>query len=299
MGKPRTDQPPGPRGRWLVGNSYDYDRDRIGFLRRNQARYGDVFSFSPSTVVVCDPSLIHEIFNRSNEIFLAEAQVLASRREMIRAEANVENWMRSRRLGWQGMTRGVVRAHGRRVVTAFDAALSGTGGEFFDVMALMRVYSGRLVADLLFGTGADDVVAAADHRSTLALPFMNTNLTIPKWLPTPGVRRAVRAEDAVEAAIENHVRQRRANPHDESEDLLDLLLAEDDPPLEDAHIVQLLESTMLASLGSPGAVLAWVVLELARHPDIRERVREEAIELLSETGSVTDDNRLPYSKAFI
>jgi hypothetical protein len=70
---------PGPKGRRLVGNSYDYDYDydRIGFLRRNLAEYGDVFSFSASTVFVNDPALVHEIFNRTNTDFIAEVSIVA------------------------------------------------------------------------------------------------------------------------------------------------------------------------------------------------------------------------------
>src|SRR3954454_5993962 len=97
-----SDQPPRPRGRWLTGNSLDYDRDRIGFLRRNQATYGDVYSFSPSTVVISDPDLVHEVLARTNDAFLTEDRLLASRRDQAHDEANIEAWMHSRRLSWPG-----------------------------------------------------------------------------------------------------------------------------------------------------------------------------------------------------
>src|SRR5262245_33073972 len=61
--------PAGPRGRRLVGNRYDYERDRIGFLQRCQRDYGDVFSFSARTSVVADPILVHEILARTNTDF--------------------------------------------------------------------------------------------------------------------------------------------------------------------------------------------------------------------------------------
>ncbi len=47
-----TLRPPGPKGRLLVGNTVEYDRDRMGFLRRASAEYGDVFSFDNRTIVV-------------------------------------------------------------------------------------------------------------------------------------------------------------------------------------------------------------------------------------------------------
>lgn len=299
MGTPHGGQPPGPKGRWLVGNSYEYDQDRIGFLRRNQTRYGDVFSFSPSTVVVSDPELIHEMLTRSNDVFLAEGQVLASRRDLAKAEQSIDDWMRARRLGWQGLTRSVIRAHGARVVEMFDTALRATAGEETDLLALVHDYNGRLVADFLFGSCPEEVLAATRLRSTLTTHFLKSGLTIPKWLPTPRVRRTVRAESNTDATIGAHVRHRRANLHRQPEDLLDLLLAEADPPLHDEQIVQLLDSTMLAVLGSPGAVLSWAILELARRPDVRQRIRDEASAVLAQSGSLLDDSRLPYTRAFV
>jgi cytochrome P450 len=40
-------------------------------------------------------------------------------------------------------------------------------------------------------------------------------------------------------------------------------------------------------------------LELARHPEIYQRVRGEAGALLADTGTVLDDSRLPYCTAFV
>jgi len=299
VNKTTIKRPPGPKGRWAVGNSYDYDQDRIGFLRRCQAEYGDVFSFSPSTVVVCDPELIHELLNKSNEVFLAESPLFGNAEDSARLERNVDGWMRSRRLGWQGMTRAVTRAHGQRIITAFDATLRATSGQEFDVMTVMRDYTSRMVADFLFGPGAEDVVAAADLRSELAVKFMNNNLTIPKWLPLPSVRRALRAEDDVIATITARVDGRRAHRHEEPEDMLDLLLTDTDISLTEDEIVAVLAASMLASFGSPGAVLSWVVREMARDGKVHERLRDEARAAIAKTGSLVDDTQLPYCKAFV
>lgn len=299
MTKTMTQRPPGPKGRWAVGNSYDYDLDRIGFLRRCQAEYGDVFSFSSSTIVVCDPDLIHELLNESNEVFLAESPLFANAEDSARLERNVEGWMRSRRLAWQGVTRAVTRAHGERIVAAFDSTLRATGGAEFDVMQVMRRFTAEMVADFLFGPGAEDVVDAADVRSELAIKFMNNNLTLPKWLPLPSVRRALKAEDRVIDTITAHVRERRAHPHTKPEDMLDLLLSDSEFELSEDEIVAVLGASMLASFGSPGAALSWVIREMSRDPQMAERLRNEALRSIEQTGSVIDDSHLPYSKAFV
>jgi unspecific monooxygenase len=207
--------------------------------------------------------------------------------------------MRSRKVGWQAMTRSVTRAHGHRLVSMFDNALRSTQGREFDVMPVMRDYSSHAVADFLFGPGAEDAVAVADVRSELAVSFMSSNLTFPKWLPLPSIRRALRAEDRVIAAIKAHVHDRQASPHPSPEDMLDLLLGDEEEALTEIEVVNILGASLLASFGSPGTALAWVIREMARDSRVLGLLREEATRVLAETGSLTDDARLPYSKAFV
>ena len=299
MSKTAIPRPPGPKGRWAVGNSYDYDKDRIGFLRRCLTEYGDVFSFSPTTVFIGDPELVHELLNESNTAFMAESPLFANAEDSARLERNIDDWMATRRQAWAGITRVVAKMHGERILTSFDRTLKDTGGHEFDVMATMRRFSAGMVGDFVFGPGSEDVVDAADLRSALAIKFMASNLTIPKWLPLPSVRRALKAEDAVVDSITAHLAERRAHPHAEPEDMLDLLLADSDPPLSDEGIVAVLGASMLASFGSPGSALCWVFLELARDSERRNRLREEALRAIDKTGSVLDDSQLPYAKIFV
>lgn len=293
------EHPPGPKGRWLVGNSYDYDQDRIGFLMRCQAEYGDLFSFSPNTVVACHPDLIDDLFKRSNEDFLAEEPILASERDQRRLVDGIDGWMRSRAAAWRGLTRPAVRAHGRRMAAIFDDTLRKLEGQEFDVVTVMRRYSARAVADFCFGPDCGDVLEATDRRSGLAVKFMNSNFTFPKWLPLPSVRRAVRAEDQVEQTIRAHIRTRRSRPRETPSDLLDLLLADADAGLDEDELATVLGATMLAAFGSPGAAMAWLLREMVRHPGAQERLRQEALSAIAETGGVDDDRRLPYSRAFV
>ena len=299
MSKPQAGRPPGPRGRWLVGNGYDYDQDRIGFLRRGQAEYGDIFSFSSSTIVVCDPELIQELLSQSNDVFLAEFPLFANAEDSARLIREIDGWMRSRKLGWQAMTRSVTRAHGHRVITMFDEALRSTGGHEFDVVTVMRKCSSHTIAEFLFGPGTEETIAAADVRSKLAVHFMSNNLTFPRWLPLPSVRRALRAEERVIAALTGHVHDRQANPHEQPEDMLDLLLDESDVVLSEDEVINMLGASLLASFGSPGTALAWAIREMARDEGVCQRLREEATRVLGECGSLDDDTQLPYCKAFV
>jgi cytochrome P450 len=295
----RQATPPGPQGRRLVGNTYDYDKDRIGFIKRSLAEYGDVFSFSAATVFVHDPDLVHDLFNRTNTDFVAESAIFIDGLEADRLERDFGLWMGSRKVGFQAMTRAVVRAHGSRLSRDFDAAVDATGGEPFDLIPMLQDLSSNTVADFLFGPGAGEVVSAATDRSRLSLKYMASNLSVPKWLPLPSVRRAVRAENRVFSGIATRVDARTAHRHAEPEDMTDLLLADTHQGLTRESIIKVLATSMLASLGAPGTALAWLVVEMNRNEEILARLRAEAAEVLARHGTLEDDSPMTYTKAFV
>jgi unspecific monooxygenase len=299
MARPSGVRPPGPTGRRIVGNSYDYDRDRIGFLKRCQAEYGDVFSFSPSTVYVSDPKLINELFRESNGTFLLEDALFASRRDQRRLVDGIDGWMRARGPVWRGMTKPVVRSHGRRILAAFDRTLRSLNGREIDVVSEMRRYTTRLIADFCFGSDSDEIADVSERRSALISTFMNSNLSVPRWLPLPSVRRALSAEERTKEWVAARIRHRRAQPRDTAEDLLDVILTDRDGGPTDDELMRLLSATMLASAGSPGTAMTWLIVELGRNPQAYGQLREEASAAVAKTGWLCDDSQLPYSQAFV
>jgi cytochrome P450 len=299
MSRPSDVRPPGPTGRRVVGNSYDYDRDRIGFLKRCQAEYGDIFSFSPSTVFVSDPELINELFRESNDTFLLEDALFASRRDQRQLVDGIDGWMRARGPVWRGMTKPVVRSHGRRILAAFDRTIRSLSGQEIDVVAVMRRYTTRLIADFCFGPDADEIADVSERRSALISTFMNSNLSVPRWLPLPSVRRSLRAEERTKDWVAARIRHRRAQPREAAEDLLDVILADSNRGPTDDELMRLLSATMLASAGSPGTAMTWLVVELARRPEECGRLREEADAANAKAGWLGDDSQLPRSQAFV
>jgi unspecific monooxygenase len=282
-----------------VGNSYDYDRDRIGFLERSLDEFGDVFSFSKNTIFVHDPVLVHDLFNRTNTDFIAETSIFVDGQESARLDRGMEAWMNSRKIGFQAMSRTVTHAHGSRLAKDFDAAIEATGGQSFDVMPVMRSLASRTVADFLFGPGAEDVVTAAGLRSSLVLPYMASNFSIPEWLPLPRIRRAVRAEVQTERLIGARIDRRKAHPHAEPRDMLDLLLADPESGLSREDMIRLLSTSMLAAFGSPSAALSWMIVEMTRTPQVHAKLGAEARQVLAEHGGLENDGPLRYTRAFV
>lgn len=287
-------RPPGPPGRFLVGNTWDYERDRIGFLQDCQRRYGDVFSFSPTTTVLLDPELVHELFARTNTDFGAEVPIFRGVPPETGA-AVTRVAMAGRRKGWRGINRTAVGAHAERLLDRFHETLRPVAGTPVDVLALMKAFSVRAVTDYCLGPDTEEVARAVERATAATQVLMNSTVSLPRWMPLPRIRRAIRTERDLQAMLLDYTRQRRrrgaANP---PADLLDTLLDPIGPDIDDAVAVDTLTVLLRASHGVPGATLTWAIVVLARQPEIAERIRAEA----SDPGarSVAE---LPYTEAFV
>jgi unspecific monooxygenase len=291
--------PPGPRGRALVGNMYDFTRDPIGFVGRNLDRYGDVFAVSPETIVVNDPDLVREIYLRTNTDFTANSPILTSGKQLAPHDERVSAWMEARRVGWHGMNREVTVAHGRRMLDRLDATLRGTHGCEVQVVDLLRTYAGELAVDFCLGPGAAEVADATSRRAVIADRLARSILTFPAWLPLPTVRAMVKRTRHLDLSIARHVQKRRGERTEQPQDLLDVLLAPGAPDLTDSQIVKLVKANLLASYATPALAMSWVVHQIHHQPEAYARVRDEATALHRETGTVLDDGQLPETQRFV
>jgi unspecific monooxygenase len=288
-------RPPGPPGRFLLGNTWDYERDRIGFLQDCQRRYGDVFSFDPSTIVLLDPELVHELFARTNTDFGAEVPIFRGVPPQAGA-AVTPVAMAGRRKSWRGINRTAVAAHAGRLLDRFHDTVRGAAGAPVDVLALMKAFSVRAVTDYCLGPDTEDVAQAVERAAAATSVLMNSVVALPRWLPVPRVRRALRTERDLRAVLLDRARQRRRRgPADPPNDLLDTLLDPAGTPVDDTVVVDALTVLLRASHGVPGATLTWAIAVLARHPEIAGRLRAEAAGLDTARG-VAD---LPYTEAFV
>lgn len=293
-------RPPGPRGHRLLGNVVDYDKDRVAFLERCRRQYGDVFSFDPRTVVISDPTLIHDILSRTNDDFLAETVPLAVRADEEETAAGAELWMTARRRGWRGLNRAVAEAHARRLRAIFERTLRQAGPGEVDVRAMMKDYVGRAIADFCVSRDAEGLPAVIAENTEALDPLSRSSYMVPQWWPSRRVRRFIRAREATVEAIAAVVRRRRAaGPPGPgvAEDLLDVLLAADSPALSDVQIERLIRGIMLAAYGVPAAALTWIVHDLAAHPQVRRAVEQEAA--AHDAAVAPSTTALPYTEAFV
>ncbi|MFD0487805.1 cytochrome P450 [Saccharopolyspora spinosporotrichia] len=273
----RTVRPPGPKGRWLVGNTLDYDRDRMAFLVRCRQEYGDVFSFDERTIVVLDPGLVHDLLTRTNDDFHSESVPLATRIDPERAAADAQAWMTARRKGWHGLNRAVAQAHAGRLRLLFEQTLAETRGETVDVLPVMERFAGLATADFCLGADADGMAEILTENVRAIEPLGGSSQLFPAWWPSRHIRRFLRAREGTLNAVTERIHRRRDKPPaDHPQDLLDVLLAAGEPELTEQQVQLLLRGIMLAAFGVPATALTWLVWTLASRPDLHRRVAEEA-----------------------
>jgi cytochrome P450 len=287
-------RPPGPLGRF--GNQRAYQRDRIGFLLRNQREYGDVFSFSDVSTVVLDPALIQQLHARTNAEFASEVSMFSGKGRFERLLSTIPTTMAARRKGWRGVNRSASARHAARLVDAFDRVMKETGGREVDANDVMMRVAGFAVADFAFGGDGRDVapiVDAVDRAVRATQVLMDRPYRLPSWLATPGRVRMRRGAQGLREAIADHVAARwDLPPEDGPRDLLDVFL--DSSPGDPEHVHMPLNLMLRAGYGAPGAALTWAARQLATHPEHARALRDEAESL----GDPTVAER-PLAEAFV
>ncbi|WP_281283681.1 cytochrome P450 [Nonomuraea longispora] len=295
---------PGPTGRRMLGNTYDYEQDRLGFIDRCHREFGDVFRFSPTTVMVGDPEIIHDIFLRTNTDFRTEGSLFSDDRtsaaEQMRETGTL---MLTRRKGWHGVNRAAATAHAERFLGQLEALVSRSGGRAVEVLPMMKSFFGFAVADYCLGGDGGDVSAVAeiiDRAANASVPLMRSSISFPQWFPAPTVIRFRKAERRALSQLELQVSARKERPGEDPRDLLDVLKAQGEEGLDTTAVTRLLDIVMRASHGVPGATVAWAVRQFALEPVHLHKIRREsAIVRAAAAGEPVEVSDLPYTTAFL
>src|SRR5262245_50854612 len=95
--------PPGPKGKFLIGNIGDMRKDTLGFFARCAREYGDVASFrigSRRVLLVSNPTLIEEVLVTNAKNFTKHFGIRLLRRTLGNGLLTGEGefWLRQRRL---------------------------------------------------------------------------------------------------------------------------------------------------------------------------------------------------------
>ena len=304
--------PPGPKGRFLIGNMLELGRDWMGFLSRSACEYGDVVFFSFFTSPLC--LLIHPrdieyvlVTNQSNFVKSRDYRVLAQILGNGLLTSEGEIWQGQRKLVQPAFRHENIIAYGKLMVDCTERMLQGwQDGKTRDVHTEMMRLTLEIIARALFGARISEKAAAISGAVQVMMEqftrHANLSFIIPEKLPVPisfALRRGVRPLDD---AVYSIIRDRRAHP-DASEDLLNALLQtvhEDGSPMTDRELRDEMVTLLLAGHETTALALSWTWYLLSQHPEVETKLWKELDAVLGgRAPTVADLPQLRYTEMVV
>jgi cytochrome P450 len=213
-------------------------------------------------------------------------------------------WLRQRRLMQPAFHRQQIAALSRQMASASAALVEewqrGESGRVIDIVPDMMRLTLGIAGTTLF---SHDISGDAD---TLGRAFrvvfahvsrrMNSQMTLPLWVPTAGNRAVRHAKELLDRVVLEVIEGRRRHGPGPG-DLLDLLLAARDGEsggggMTDQQLRDEVLTLLTAGHDTVGAALSWSWHLLGQHPDVQEALADEARGRLG--GRVPDVDDLPH-----
>jgi cytochrome P450 len=199
--------------------------------------------------------------------------------------------------------------HRRQLTASVDAMVIETEaaiaalrpGTVADIYDWMRNLAMRIAMRALLGLDPDESgkgATAAEHFER-ALGFYGIDYPL-RLLRGPGSpwRKLVASRGVLDDIVFAEIKRRRAKPDDERQDILSLLLGgrgEAGEAFTDREVRDQVMTLMFAGHDTSTSTLSFMMHELARHPDVAERLREEQDEVLGgKPPSVDSLEQMPY-----
>jgi cytochrome P450 len=303
--------PPGPKGRRLLGSLFDVRGDRIRFVTRARAEYGDVVGFrmgSRNLALVSSPDAARHVLNYNagnyhKGLGLRHARALLGNGLLTSED---ELWSARRRLLRASFQKDRVQGYAGAIIESTAAMLDRWGrmdaeGAPVDVDAELSRLTIGIVGRALFSTALEDragrIAADLDAIGKYATKRMASLLPAEWEPPGPAAHKAKRSLRSLERTV-----QEIADAHpSEAGDLLDLLIRgtalEPDPRRAVRDEVMTL---LLAGHETTATCVTWALHLLATHLPVLRRLQREVDEELEGCGpSATDAPRLPYARMVV
>jgi cytochrome P450 len=290
--------PPIPRAPRVpvAGGFFHYLRDPLGYLEAS-ARLGDEVAldfFGKHAVLLSDPALIEQVLLKQagsfrKDIFMQGLKELLGE-GLLGSEG--EFWKRQRRLIQPAFHREhiahyaeVMTRHTRKAVERW-----GRDGEV-DLHHELMALAADIVTECLFGSMVGDAAEVAKCIESVMDRFGNPlYILIPRIgeLPLPVNARYREAAARLDRLVNGFITRRRAKiaadgPDAPKDDLLGMLLEaqdEDGSRMTDRQVRDEVLILFLAGHETTAIALAWTLVELADHPEVARKLRDELSRVL-------------------
>jgi cytochrome P450 len=306
---------PGPAGLSPLGSLLDFRHDSIDLLTRSQREYGDLvrFTLGPPGLrrelyAAFSPEGAQQVLAADSAHFRKDSRFYQEARATIGSgllTSQDELYQRQRRLLQPLFTPRRVEGYGADIAEealALAARWRDAAGGTVNLFNEMSRLTQRVTVRILFGP---DTEAALDVVSR-CFPVMSGYIqartfalaTLPRGWPTPANRKAAAAADELYAVCDQVIRQRHARLDPEAGDMISLLVnarSAEDGRLDPAEVRDQALVFLLAGTETTSTSLAMALHLLALHPQLQQRAREEAREVLGDRAPDSADlAKLPY-----
>jgi cytochrome P450 len=289
----------------------------LGYLHSVWREHGDVVQFPvprPPSYLVNSPAGVRRILvdnarNYGKSTIQYRALSLVTGEGLLTTDGEV--WRQQRKVLQPAFHHGALEGIGNHVREATNRVArqweSLPAGSVVDVDAFMMSAALEVVAAALMSTdltGRSSELAAATLKALdVVVARARVPVSPPSWLPTPANRVLKRSVARLDAAVSAMVHARGDSQDGPGEDLLGMLLAVRDDqgrPLSIVEIRDQLVTFIVAGHETVASALGWAWGLIATHPEVGDRVAQEADLLAPGREVVFADYRdLVYTRAVI
>jgi cytochrome P450 len=308
--------PPGPKGRPVVGNLLEFRRDKLAFFTRCAREYGPVAGFrlgSRPLVLLSDPAMIERVLVTEQKHFVKHFVLRLLRPVLGDGLLNSEGevWLRQRRLVQPAFQRSHVEAYAGIMVSQTERMLGGwQAGDERDLHAEMMHLTLAIAAKALLDA---DVSGREFERVSRAMDVLMHDFVyrfegivkFPQWMPTLWNWRVKRQIRILDRLIYDIIDCRRRGPLD-GDDLLSHLMQACDAGSEqpgtrgtmtDRQLRDEVMTLFLAGHETTAGAMAWTFYLLAQHPEVGARLQAELQAVLGgRLPTAADVPRLSYTE---
>jgi cytochrome P450 len=293
---------PGPRGHWLLGALPRLRTDMLGFFEECFREHGDAAYFRVAnrrSMLLSHPDDIERVLVTENRRFIKNYALIFLRpllgNGLLLNEG--QSWLRQRRLIQPAFSKHQVESYAPVMAECTERLLDEwKPNEVRDIGPAMMRLTMTIAGRTLLGIDVSDRFREVSHHlETVMYDFLarfGAAIRLPQWLPTPRNLRLRHAIGRLDRILQQLIEERRAAGA-VGGDFLSLLLhardEEDGLGISDRQIRDEIMTMFLAGHETTANALSWTWYLLARHPEIQQRVQDEARRVLGDRRLVAAD----------
>jgi cytochrome P450 len=310
VSRPGAPYPQGPRLVQRLLSGEFFRQNAAEFMLNTASRFGDLnhyTGFGRQIFQFNHPQLIQELLLRDaphhhRGLVMQRARLVLGE-GLLTSEAPLH--LRQRRLAQPAFHRQRIASYGQ-IIAGYTAEMTSRweSGKVMDLHPEMLLLALRIVGKTLFDTNVEGEVqqiarAVDSFMGFLPLAFLPFPEVVLK-LPFPLMTRIRQGQVYLDGLIYRMIAERRKDPRDRG-DLLSMLLAavdteEDTGGMSDKQVRDECLTVMLAGHETSANALSFALWELARNPEVQERLYQECRTVLGERLPAAEDyGRLGYA----